>query len=116
MTFPLRGFRVRLVAASAALGMSGCISGPVELGSPSSSSYDASRPRSISSSACGFILFAVLPLNLHNGVRRANEALLAEANGDHVTAVKIGSSWTYAFVGTVHCVQMQALAFPRRSI
>jgi hypothetical protein len=107
--------RVRLLAAGAALGMAGCISGPVELGSPPSSAYDMSRPRTLSSSSCGFILFAVLPLNLHNGVQRANEALLAQASGDYVTDVKIGSSWVYAFVGTVHCVQMQALAFPKRS-
>ena len=111
-----RAMTIRLVAACAALGMAGCISGPVEIGGPPATSYDVSRPRTIASSACGFILFAVLPFNLHNGVRRANDSLLAQAGGDYVTDVKIGSSWTYAFVGTVHCVQMQALAFPRRSI
>jgi hypothetical protein len=104
--------RVGAVAVCIAGSLLACASGPVEIGSKPGMTYDATRPRFLSSSACGFILFAVLPFNLHNGVERASAQLATQAGGDYLTDVKIGSSWSYALVGTVHCVQMQAVAYP----
>ena len=103
-----------LIAGCVAIGSLACASGPVPLGSPVTQAYDASRPSTLSTGACGFMLFALIPFGLHSSLKRAQESLIAQAGNGYVTDVKVGTHWIYAFVGTLHCVDMEATAYPRR--
>ena len=105
----------RLLAYAFLLCALGCTSGPVPLGSPGAPEYDAEKGRPISSSGCGFMLLAFIPIRVAHTLDRAHAALMAKAENDYVTDVKIGTRWTYAYIGTVHCIQIEATAYPLRS-
>ena len=100
-----------LVVAAASMA---CASGPVRLGTPIPTAFDASSAEPVVSSACGFMLFAFIPLGVAGSLNRAHASLLDKAPERYVTDVKIGTHWTYALVGTVQCVDMQATAYTMR--
>ena len=45
----------------------------------------------------------------------AYDSLMSQAEGDYVTDIKVREKWTYAFVGTVYCTELEATAYPRLS-
>lgn len=100
-----------LVAVAAML--SACSGTSVRFGPMSGVKYDASRGRQISAEACGFQLLLLIPTNNNTRANRAYLQLLKEAGPDYVTDIKVRERWTYAFVGTLYCTSMQAMAYPR---
>ena len=90
-----------------------CASGSIQLGSPVSENYDTSRSRVIETGACGFMLLALIPFRVASSLERAHADLLKQARGDYVTNIRIGTHWIYAFVGTVHCTDIEGTAYSR---
>jgi hypothetical protein len=91
----------------------GCTSRTASLGSPLSQAFDAARGRPISARGCGFMAGDFIPIVIHSRVERAQRALLAKAGDDYVTDVRLEERWIFAFVGTVHCTEIFATAYPR---
>ncbi len=104
-----------LVLASllVALACAGCAGKSVALGSAPTASYDRTQGRPVSGSASGFQLLLLIPIQINDRHERAYESLLAAAGGDVVTDVRVQESWTYAVIGTIYKVQMDAVAYPR---
>lgn len=96
-----------------ALASTGCAGKSVALGSSPGVSYDRTQGRTVSGSASGFQLLLLIPININDRHERAYESLLAAAAGDVVTDVRVQESWTYALIGTVYKVQMDAMVYPR---
>jgi hypothetical protein len=47
-------------------------------------------------------------------MQNANEELIEKAHGDYISDVKVTESWKYAFVGTVYCTELSAMAYPQK--
>ncbi len=68
--------------------------------------------------ACGSMLidgtaYNFIPILLNDRVERAYSDLLANAGPEYyVTDIQVSERWTYAFVGTVYCTDLQATAYP----
>jgi hypothetical protein len=103
---------VLLVIAS--IVSTGCAGTPVPLGSTPDIPHDSSKGRSVSGSASGFQLLLFIPIQVNSRHKRAYDELLAQANGDYVTDVRVKESWTYALVGTIYTVHMDAMAYARK--
>lgn len=74
--------------------------------------YDASRPRKISAEASGFQLLLFIPININDRHQKAWDALKAKAGADYIADVTIQDTWTYALVGTIYAVHLEANAYP----
>ncbi len=96
------------------LSVAACVSGPATFKTPLPGSYDASRGREISTGACGFQLLLVIPIAINSRFERAYHALNRLAGDNVLTNVRLQEKWTYAFIGTVYCTNLEATADPKR--
>lgn len=98
------------------LWLTGCAGKPITFKSVDPKNYAdvKDRGRSIEGSASGFQLLLFIPIGTNNRHENAYGQLMAQANGDYVTDVKIEESWTYAFVGTVYTTKITATAYPKK--
>ena len=98
----------------AVVGILGCASQQVNLSSHAQGAYDPSSRQQISSRGCGFQLFSLIPIVVNSRADRAYRALVEQAPDSYITDVKVSERWTYAYVGTVFCTQLDATAYRRR--
>lgn len=93
----------------------GCAGKPITFKSVDPISYAdvKDKGRTITASASGFQFLLLIPIGVNSRHESAYGQLLAQANGDYITDVKIQESWTYAFVGTVYNTTITATAYPR---
>jgi hypothetical protein len=91
----------------------GCAGVPVNFNSMPEQPHDATKGRTITASACGFQLLLVIPISINDRAKRAYSELVGASGGDYMTDIKVNETWTYAFVGTVYCTEMQAMAYPK---
>lgn len=94
----------------------GCAGKPITFKSVDPISYAdvKDKGRTITASASGFQLLLLIPISINTRHESAYGQLLAQANGDYITDVKIEESWTYAFVGTVYTTTITATAYPKK--
>lgn len=99
------------------LWFSGCAGKPITFKSVDPKQYEdvKDKGREINASASGFQLLYFIPLGINDRHQSAYGQLMAEANGDYVTDVKIKESWTYGFVGTVYTTTITATAYPKKN-
>ena len=90
----------------------GCAGTPVKIDSLPRQSIDTTKGRVITAQACGFQLLLWIPIMINERQARAYQNLLMAAGKEHIADVKIKESWTYAFVGTVYCTELEATAYP----
>lgn len=90
----------------------GCSGTPVKIDSLPKQPIDTTKGRVISAQACGFQLLLLIPIMINERQSRAYQELLNAAGREYITDVKIKESWTYAFVGTVYCTELEATAYP----
>ncbi|MBI4686066.1 MAG: hypothetical protein HY755_12855 [Nitrospirae bacterium] len=90
----------------------GCTGAPVRIDSIPQRPIDTTKGRVITSSACGFQLFLLIPIMVNSRQERAYESLRMAAGSDYMTDVKIKESWTYGLVGTAYCTDFEATAYP----
>jgi hypothetical protein len=93
--------------------LASCANAPVSFKSVADQKYDATRGRAVSGSACGFQLLLLIPIMTNNRAELAYMSLMHQAGTDYVTDVKVRESWYYAFIGTVYCTELQAMAYPK---
>ena len=110
--------KILSVMAIAVFGVwfSGCAGKPITFKSVDPKSYAdvKDKGRTITASASGFQLLLLIPMGINTRHESAYGQLLAQANGDYITDVKIEESWTYAFVGTVYTTTISATAYPKK--
>lgn len=96
--------------------LTGCSGKPITFKSIDPKSYAEvkDKGRTITASASGFQLLLVIPIGINTRHESAYGQLLAQANGDYITDVKIEESWTYAFIGTVYTTTITATAYPKK--
>lgn len=90
----------------------GCSGVPVKIDSVPKQPIDTTKGRVITAQACGFQLLLLIPIMINERQSRAYQELLNAAGREHITDVKIKESWTYAFIGTVYCTELEATAYP----
>jgi hypothetical protein len=95
--------------------VTGCNSAPVNLGGTPVPNYDASNPRRISASGSGFQLLLFIPIGINGRYEKAWDELEQQAGGDYITDVTVQDSWTYALIGTIYTVKLEANAYPLTS-
>lgn len=94
------------------LACTACSGARVNLPSGPVPNYDASRPRKITADSSGFQLLLFIPIGINGRHEKAWEALKKQAGGDYIADVTIKDTWTYALVGTIYSVEMEANAYP----
>ncbi len=96
--------------------LSACAGQPITLGVEQSelnlSKIDFSKGREITSSASGFQLLLLIPIQINNRHDRAYQSLRNQARGQYITDIKIQESWVYGFVGNVYTTTIKAKAYP----
>jgi hypothetical protein len=111
--------KITAIASIAVFGVwfSGCAGKPVTFKSVDPKAYEdvKDKGRKITASASGFQLLLFIPIGVNDRHQSAYGQLMAEANGDYVTDVKIEESWTYGLVGTVYTTTMTATAYPKKN-
>jgi len=102
--------------ATFAIWFTGCAGKPITFKSVDPKSYAdmKDKGRTITASASGFQLLLLIPISVNTRHESAYGQLLAQANGDYITDVKIEESWTYAFIGTVYTTTITATAYPKK--
>ena len=90
----------------------GCTGMRFSIPNTPSGPYDKSKGRRIYAEESGFQLLLLIPIGINERHQRAWRQLETIARGDFITDVKIQDSWTYAFVGTIYGVRMEAMAYP----
>lgn len=101
-----------LLVVMAILMLSGCAGTPVTINSVPAQQVDLKNGRSISADACGFQLLLLIPISINSRLENAYTDLLNKAGKDRIGNVSIEESWIYAFVGTVYCTRLEAMAYP----
>jgi hypothetical protein len=96
--------------------MASCASTPVTFKSMMDEKYDATKGRTITGSACGFQLLLFIPIMVNQRAEMAYDGLMKQAGNDYVTDIKVRERWTYAFIGTVYCTDLEATAYPRLAV
>ena len=98
------------------LWFSGCAGKPITFKSVDPKAYEdvKDKGRTISGSASGFQLLLFIPIGVNDRHENAYGQLLAQANGDYITDVKIEESWTYGLVGTSYTTTITATAYPKK--
>ena len=97
----------------AGLLLAGCVGTPVTFPQVDEAVIDKSRGRTVRSSACGFQLLLLIPININDRAERAYAELREQAGTDILADVQVREKWFYGFVGTGYCTQLTARAFPR---
>lgn len=104
--------RFALHTAILSLSAVGCAGERFTIKNVPSGPYDEANGKAIHAEASGFQLFSFIPIATNSRHARAWRRLERLAYGDFITDVKIQDSWTYAVVGTVYTVNMEATAYP----
>ncbi len=95
------------------LASAGCTGAPVRFQSVGENKYDTTKGKAVTGSACGFQLLLFFPISINSQHQRAYDELLNSAGpGYYVTDIKVQEKWWYAFVGTVYCTDLEAMAYP----
>ncbi len=103
-------------AVFAAAVLAGCMGTALTIPTLTDQPVDYSKGRTVEASGCGFQLLLFIPIMTNNRAERAFEALRDEAGNDsYIADVKVRERWTYAFVGTVYCTDLQATAYPKKA-
>jgi hypothetical protein len=74
---------------------------------PPSDYTDAGRVRS---SACGFLLFNVIPIRVHSRAHRAYAEAVRRSSAWGLTDTSITDRWYFAGAGTLLCTDIEATA------
>lgn len=109
-------YKICLFFAGASLFLSGCAGSPVTLNSFPASDIILSSGRPISAEACGFQLLLFIPININSRLERAFNELQISASNHNIANLNIEESWTYAFIGTVYCTRLNAIAYQRKQV
>lgn len=107
-----RAVALAFVLALCGLGTVGCSGTRFSIPNTPDRPYDLSKGRTITAEEGGFQLLLVIPLGVNERHERAWRELQSAARGDFITDVKIRDSWTWALVGTIYTVHMEATAYP----
>lgn len=92
----------------------GCAGAPVTFRSLTGVTYDATKGKTVSGSACGFQLLLFIPIGINDRYERAYAALLDNAGpGYSVTDIHVRERWMYGLVGTGYCTDLKATAYPQ---
>lgn len=104
--------RLTAAAIAATLVLAACSGTRVDLGDRVATPPPQSggKTRELDAKACGFQLLLVIPINVNDRLERAYQILRGQAGGDMITNVRMQETWTYAFVGTVYCTNLNATA------
>jgi hypothetical protein len=105
--------KISLLLAGACLLLSGCTGTPVTLKSFSAKEIVQENSRPISAEACGFQLLLFIPINTNSRLERAFTELQKKADNDHLADLSIEEYWRYAFVGTLYCTKLEAIAYQK---
>ncbi len=95
-----------LVALSALIG--GCSSQLVNVAPRLPASYAVIG--NTTGSACGLLLFDVIPIRVNNRTERAYAAAVSKARATALIDTSLTTSWYYAVIGVVHCTEVQGTA------
>lgn len=95
------------------LSLYGCAGAPITLKSFPANEIILTNSRPISAEACGFQLLLFIPISINSRLERAFEELKINAGNDNIANLSIEESWIYAFVGTVYCTRLDALAYKK---
>jgi hypothetical protein len=105
-----------LLAAALVVVLSGCMGTAFTVPTVANQQIDYSMGRPLTASACGFQLLLVIPIMTNSMGERAFEELREKAGPDSCIAdVSVSERWFYAFVGTVYCTDMEAMAYPKKA-
>jgi hypothetical protein len=102
-----------LLLAVGCLLLTACAGTPVTLKSFPASEVNQASGRAISAEACGFQLLLLIPISINSRLERAYEELKEKAGYDNIANLSIEESWKYAFVGTVYCTRLEAIAYQK---
>jgi hypothetical protein len=91
-----------------ACGISGCSGALTPVGPKPPESYASVGPAT--GSACGFLLFDLIPLGINDRVERAYAEALRRDSATALLDTKITNSWYYVFFGVVHCTEVAGVA------
>jgi hypothetical protein len=95
----------------------GCIGALITVTTLTDQPIDVTKGRKVSASACGFQLLLFIPIMTNGRAERAFEALRESAGeNSYIADVNVRERWTYAFVGTVYCTDLQATAYPKKAL
>ncbi len=103
----LQSFLLVLLAAVTA-----CTGTVVQFKSTTDHAYDTTKSRIVQGSSCGFQLLTFIPIMINDRAQRAYSQVSAAAGSDVLGEIKVNEKWTYAFVGTIYCTEIQAKAYP----
>ncbi len=98
--------------AFATTGLLGCTGTMVRIPNVPERAYDSSAGKQLSAEASGFQLLLWIPIGTNQVHQQCYQSLQLQAQGHFITDVRFQDSWTYAFVGTVYTVKMEATAYP----
>lgn len=102
-----------LLIACTFLTLIGCAGTPITLKSFPAKDIIQTSSRPISAQACGFQLLLFIPININSRLEQAYSALQEEAGNDKIANLRIEEYWRYAFVGTVYCTRLTAIAYKK---
>ena len=107
--------RLGIVLSVIAL-LGGCVGTPMTVTTLTDRQIDYSRGRTVLASACGFQLLLFIPIGTNERAERAFQQLRQEAGeNSYIVDLKVRERWTYAFIGTVYCTDLEATAYPTRA-
>ena len=104
-----------IVVSALIASVSACVGSSVQLGNTVTGPAPSGPAREITSSACGFQLLLLIPININDRMQRAYVGLQAQAAGDYITDVEIQETWGYRFIGTSYCTNMRAKAISTKA-
>lgn len=114
MNYKVSIIMVALIGFS--ISLAGCSGNPVKINKAvDPQSFDFKRGGPIKANACGFQFLSIFPIAINGRQERAVEEL--HEKGDfYFGDVQIQERWTWALLGTVHCTNIKATAYPRKRI
>lgn len=105
--------KVCLLFAVVIFSLSGCAGTPVTIKSFPVQDVALEKGRPIKAEACGFQLLLVIPIMINGRLESAFNELKEKAGSDYIAQVSIEEYWRYAFIGTVYCTSLEAIAYTK---
>ena len=90
----------------------GCAGSHVDFPRAPDQPIDRSAGHPISAEASGFQLLLWIPIGVNERHEKAWQQLRRQAPNQFITDIKVQDSWTYALIGTIYTVRMEAIAYP----
>jgi hypothetical protein len=91
-----------------ALTIVGCSSHAVRIGPVPPATYSVIGPAR--ASACGVLVFGILPINVNDRTQRAYDAALQRSGGNALVDVSVRDRWYYIYIGGMVCTDIQGTA------